>query len=112
MIQPVIATSVITHRICDDFSVPYGRAPTVEGSFEPLFDGIRQQVSSSSPPYFQLKSEDIDIKIHNDTAIVTFHVCGLRTASGELGRRALVMLRKDGKWRIGHLHASFSPENN
>lgn len=49
------------------------------------------------------------IQLYGSTAIVTFQL-----GSGEkyLSRRTLVMIKKDGGWKIAHLHAStLSPED-
>ena len=99
------------------FLFPMPERTTVEGSFGPLFELIRKQVGEregppSHPPYFQLNPENVNINIHRDSAIVTFHLRGLTAQPGQLGRRTLVMFRDNDKWRIAHLHASYSPETS
>ncbi|MGK0223488.1 MAG: ketosteroid isomerase-like protein [Limisphaerales bacterium] len=99
------------------FLFPMAGRTTVEGSFGPLFEQIRKNVGErkgppSEPPYFHLSPEEVDLNIHGDSAVVTFHLRGLTTNPGQLGRRTLVMFRVDDKWRIAHLHASYGPETS
>ena len=98
------------------FLFPMAGRTNIEGSFGPLFEQIRTNVgerkgSPSDAPYFQLCPEEVDININGESADVTFHLRGLLSNPGQLGRRTLVMFRVDSKWRIAHLHASYGPES-
>ena len=54
------------------------------------------------PPYMRLQPRDVKIQAFQDSAVVTFHLL----EDGRLGRRTFVFARRDGVWKIVHLHAS------
>jgi ketosteroid isomerase-like protein len=60
-------------------------------------------VDSSNTRKLQISPKDIDVQYYSKTAIVTFHLGDGVTA---LSRRTLVMIKKNGDWKIAHLHAS------
>ncbi|QNM82740.1 nuclear transport factor 2 family protein [Sphingomonas sabuli] len=72
-----------------------GRA-AVTGWFGKLFDARRGEP-------LQIDPQDVQIQQFGDSAIATFHLG--KTEKG-LGRRTLVFQRRDGVWKIAHLHAS------
>ncbi|MGC3947446.1 MAG: nuclear transport factor 2 family protein [Chryseolinea sp.] len=47
--------------------------------------------------------KNINIQIYGSTAVVTFH---LGDGVESLSRRTVVMVNKDGAWKIVHIHAS------
>lgn len=89
------------------FSAP--ERTTVEASFTPLFERIRQR-ASSGPPYFTLHPTDTRIRVDGNVALVTFHLRGMAMTPGQVGQRTLVMQRQGDAWKIEHLHASMVPE--
>jgi hypothetical protein len=62
------------------------------------FRGHRTQ-----PPYMDLQPRDLHIQRFGDMAVATFH---LYDRPGMVNRRAIVLHRVGGNWRIVHLQAS------
>jgi ketosteroid isomerase-like protein len=77
---------------------------SVESHFKAFFDRVRS--ARPGPPYLHLNPEDLDIRVIDDVAIVTFE---LSDVPDTLGRRTLVFHRERDGWRIIHLHASNLP---
>ena len=83
----------------DHAAIVRGR-PAIVAALAPLFDAERQR--HPGPEYLHLVAKDISARTFGDAAVVTFDV-----GSGELhSRRTLVLVRKGGRWKIEHLHAS------
>lgn len=73
-----------------------GRAEVASG-FRKVFDNFRS--GRSGPPYFTIEPRDVDLRVYDKTAIVTFHL-------GQDSRRTLVFRKTGKRWLIVHLHAS------
>ena len=58
--------------------------------------------SQAGPPYQKLEPADLLIQITGDMALCTFHL----ESPGRLGRRTIVLVRRNGAWKILHIHAS------
>ena len=73
--------------------------------FEKAFRGVFQQIHASrtARPYMDIRPRDLKIQMFEDIAIATFH---LDDRSGFVNRRTIVLHKKDGQWKIVHLHAS------
>jgi uncharacterized protein (TIGR02246 family) len=68
--------------------------------FGRFFAGIRH--ASPGPRYMNLTPVDVRVQAYGGVAIVSFHFRG-----GEMvSRRTLVLVRREGEWKIVHLHAS------
>jgi ketosteroid isomerase-like protein len=86
---------------------PRGDQPTraegrdeIERVFLREFEEAR--AGASGPPYLDLRPNDLLIQEMGDIAVVSFHLILL----GALRRRTFVLRRRDGAWKILHLHAS------
>jgi ketosteroid isomerase-like protein len=89
---------------------PNLRRTDSRGQFEKawlgVFERIKKESGRSSPPYMQLKPEDLQIEILTDgAALVTFHL----TNGNILSRRTLVLKKFALGWKIVHIHASNLP---
>jgi ketosteroid isomerase-like protein len=62
-------------------------------------------LGASGPPYLNLQPRDLSIQEIGELALVSFHL----DLPGALRRRTLVLRRRDGVWKILHLHASNMP---
>jgi hypothetical protein len=60
------------------------------------------RASRPGPPYVRLEPRDLAIELFGDAALATFHL----ENGPSLSRRTFVLARRDGVWRIVHLHAS------
>lgn len=80
-----------------------GRA-AIEKNFQHVFDQIRQHARKA--PYMDIQPRHLRIQRAGNVAIVTFH---LDDRPGVLGRRTLVLQKREGVWKIIHLHASEVP---
>ena len=58
--------------------------------------------TSPGPPYHHVTPVDLLIQGSADVAVCSFHLEGGDT----LGRRTVVLVRREGGWRILHIHAS------
>ena len=65
-----------------------------------LVAAFREQ--GHEPPYMSLTPEDLELQVHGDVALVSFHLVN----DQRLGRRTIVLARRDDAWKIVHLHAS------
>ena len=72
----------------------------VEAVFRPFFRDLREKDGASA--HIRIEPRDVRIQMLNDIAIVTFH---LEDEAG-LGRRTIVLQRRQQGWLIVHLHAS------
>lgn len=80
-------------------------AAAIRATFDRLFEQMRKP--GTSPPYMKLEPLDVQAQLYGDTAIITFHL-GREPVSepSMFSRRTFVVTRKNGVWRIAHLHAS------
>ncbi len=58
--------------------------------------------SRPGPPYVTLEPRDLEVEVFTDAAVATFHL----ENGPSLSRRTFVLAKRDGGWRIVHLHAS------
>jgi uncharacterized protein (TIGR02246 family) len=78
-----------------------GRSAIV-AALAPLFTAERARHPGGGPEYLHLVAKDVAVRTYGRAAVVTFDV-----GSGELhSRRTLVLVWRDGRWKIDHLHAS------
>jgi ketosteroid isomerase-like protein len=75
-----------------------------EAAWQKVFNGIRG--TRTTPPFMDLHPERLEIQQMGDVAVVTFELHDIPNVTG---RRTLILHRRDGKWRITHLHASNVP---
>ncbi|MFT3696833.1 MAG: nuclear transport factor 2 family protein [Kofleriaceae bacterium] len=77
----------------------------VRAKWQLVFDGIRAG-ATSGPPYQHLDPIDLRVTVLGpDAALATFELHNAeRTA-----RRSVVLVRRDGAWKILHIHASNVP---
>lgn len=81
-----------------------GRA-AIEAQFTKVFAAIRAS-APGGPPYQRLAPDDLRIdRLGQDVALVSF----LLHNPQRIARRTLIFQRRDGAWRIVHLHASNVP---
>ena len=58
--------------------------------------------AGAEPPYMELTPEDLEVQMFSNAAVVSFHL----EDGASLSRRTFVLARREGQWRIVHLHAS------
>ena len=67
--------------------------------------GIREV--RPDPPFFQLNPRDLQIRLFDNAALVTFHLEWTNAAGvHEVGRRTFVLENLADGWKVVHLHAS------
>lgn len=79
----------------------YRRVSGIDPNMVRLIERRKQR--GDTPPYFDIRPRDLDIRLVGDMALATFHLVG---DDARLGRRTFVLQRRDGQWKILHLHAS------
>jgi ketosteroid isomerase-like protein len=72
-----------------------------EKFFEKVFEHIR--AGRTHGPYMDIQPKELKLQIVGDVAVATFH---LDDRPGFLNRRTIVLQKRDGQWKIIHLHAS------
>lgn len=72
----------------------------VEAVFGPFFEALRERDGDRA--HIPITPVDVRVQLLNEIAIITFH---LEDKEG-LGRRTIIMERRQGRWLIVHLHAS------
>ena len=60
------------------------------------------RASDAEPPYMELEPKDLEIVVFTDAALATFHLEG----NNRVSRRTFVLAKREGLWKIVHLHAS------
>ena len=75
----------------------------IEKIFKSFFDVMRAR--KSSPPYLEIIPKDLRIQTLNSVAVVSFTL----EDPGMLGRRTIVLEKRNDQWFIVHLHASGVP---
>ena len=93
----IVATSA-THPLSD--LTPYRRCTGMPPAMRRT--ALELPTRTAGPPYHSLVPQDLMIQVFGDAAVATFHI----ERDGILRRRTLVFARRDGGWRIVHLHAS------
>ena len=79
----------------------------VDERFEVFFSQVKQKIPG--PPYLKLEPQNLKIERYGDAGLVSFTLGGLSSVgglSGSIGRRTILFVLQDGKWKVAHLHAS------
>ncbi len=77
----------------------------IKEEFSTFFNNLRK--SRKGPPYLDIVPANKEIKLYDHVAVVTLHF----EMGEEFHRRTMVLQRKENKWFIDHLHASFLKPN-
>jgi len=88
-----------TTQAISDFS-QYRRCPGMPPLMRRMALDLPTRISG--PPYHSLEPKDLRVQIFGDTAVTTVHI----ERDGILRRRSIVLAKRNGSWRIVHLHAS------
>ena len=75
-------------------------ADMVIAGFRQFADGLRKE--QPGPPYMHLEPQDLDVRVFGEAAVISFHLMG----QGTLSRRTFVLAKRNGAWKIVHIHAS------
>ena len=79
----------------------------VDERFREFFKQVRQK--ASGPPYLKLEPQNLKVTRYGDAGLISFTLGGLKSVgglSGSIGRRTILFVLEDGKWKVAHLHAS------
>ena len=74
---------------------------SIKGEFKTFFDNLRKE--REGPPYLDIETKDRELLLYNNIAIVSLHF----NLGEEFHRRTIVLEKRNNKWLIVHLHASF-----
>ena len=74
----------------------------VRGLDPQMIELVARRKNREGPPNTSIEPQDLEIKLLNDAALVTFHL----GRNNRLSRRTFVLAKRSGAWRIVHLHAS------
>jgi ketosteroid isomerase-like protein len=78
----------------------------IQRRFELVFQGIRAHSSRAHAPFHRLEPHGMTIQLlASDVAVVSFQL----ENTERVGRRTLVLKKRENRWLIAHLHASNSP---
>jgi ketosteroid isomerase-like protein len=75
-----------------------GRAAVME-QFKAISEAMKQM-----PTPIRLDPQELVVREFGDVALVTFHL----KLPGPLHRRSFILRKRDGRWRIAHIHASIA----
>jgi ketosteroid isomerase-like protein len=75
-----------------------GRAAIME-QFKAISEALKQM-----PPPIRIDPQEMIVREFGDVALVTFHL----KLPGPLHRRSFILRKRDGHWRIAHIHASIA----
>ena len=75
-----------------------GRA-AILAQFKAIADAIKQM-----PAPLKIDPQQLVVREFGDIALVTFHL----KLPGPLHRRSFILRKRDGRWRIAHIHASIA----
>ena len=75
-----------------------GRAAIME-QFKAISEALRQM-----PTPIRIDPREMVVREFGDIALVTFHL----KLPGPLHRRSFILRKRDGRWRIAHIHASIA----
>lgn len=79
----------------------------VNERFKVFFEQVKQK--ASGPPYLKLEPQELKVTRYGDVGLISFTLGGLKSVgglSGSIGRRTILFVLEDGKWKVAHLHAS------
>jgi ketosteroid isomerase-like protein len=74
-----------------------GRAAIME-QFKAISEALKQM------PPIRIDPQEMIVREFGDIALVTFHL----KLPGPLHRRSFILRKRDGHWRIAHIHASIA----
>ena len=74
--------------------------PAVIARLSALFEKLRK--NGLQPPFVGFRMDDIRIDIVGDAALCTFTYC----VGAQIARRTMFLVRRNGDWRIKHVHGS------
>ena len=75
-----------------------GRAAIME-QFKAISEALKQM-----PTPIRIDPQEMVVREFGDIALVTFHL----KLPGPLHRRSFILRKRDGRWRIAHIHASIA----
>ena len=75
-----------------------GRAAVME-QFKAISEALKQM-----PTSIRIDPQELIVREFGDIALLTFHL----KLPGPLHRRSFVLRKRDGRWRIAHIHASIA----
>jgi uncharacterized protein (TIGR02246 family) len=75
-----------------------GRAAVME-QFKAISEAMKQM-----PTPIRIDPQELIVREFGDIALLTFHL----KLPGPLHRRSFVLRKRDGRWRIAHIHASIA----
>ena len=75
-----------------------GRAAIME-QFKAISEALKQM-----PTPIRIDPQEMVVREFGDIALVTFHL----KLPGPLHRRSFILHKRDGRWRIAHIHASIA----
>jgi uncharacterized protein (TIGR02246 family) len=75
-----------------------GRAAIME-QFKAISEALKQM-----PTPIRIDPHEMVVREFGDIALVTFHL----KLPGPLHRRSFILRKRDGRWRIAHIHASIA----
>ena len=75
-----------------------GRAAVME-QFRAISEALKQM-----PTPIRIDPQEMVVREFGDIALVTFHL----KLPGPLHRRSFILRKRDGRWRIAHIHASIA----
>ena len=75
-----------------------GRAAIME-QFKAISEALKQM-----PTPIRIDPQEMVVREFGDIALMTFHL----KLPGPLHRRSFVLRKRDGRWRIAHIHASIA----
>jgi uncharacterized protein (TIGR02246 family) len=75
-----------------------GRAAIME-QFKAISEALKQM-----PTPIRIDPQALVVREFGDIALVTFHL----KLPGPLHRRSFILRKRDGRWRIAHIHASIA----
>ena len=73
--------------------------PAILDQFKAISEALRQM-----PTPIRIDPQEMVVREFGEIALVTFHL----KLPGPLHRRSFILRRRDGRWRIAHIHASIA----
>jgi ketosteroid isomerase-like protein len=67
--------------------------------FKAISEALKQM-----PTPLRIDPQELVVREFGDVALMTFHL----KLPGPLHRRSFVLRKRDGRWRIAHIHASIA----
>jgi ketosteroid isomerase-like protein len=73
--------------------------PAILDQFKAISEALRQM-----PTPIRIDPQEMAVREFGEIALVTFHL----KLPGPLHRRSFILRKRDGRWRIAHIHASIA----